>query len=100
MMEKAVEAQEAQKAAQAGAGAQTGIAATAASAEPRVKKKGSEPQAPRVVPTTTMKYASDVKHRADVEVVGTSVDGNSNGSASNGTGGAAAQLPRKKKSKK
>ncbi|MDQ3929235.1 MAG: YidC/Oxa1 family membrane protein insertase [Chloroflexota bacterium] len=87
MMDKALEAQEAQKATQA-----SGLAAgeSDGATTVRVKKKGSEPHV-KAVPTTTLKYASDLKYRG-------------NGSE-NGAGGADAPvsttpLPRKRRGKR
>jgi hypothetical protein len=106
MMDKALEAQEAQKAAQQ---PQNGLttaskAGTNGTATERVKKKGSDPQEPRAVPTTTMEYASDVKHRGNVRVSKNGHSTNGNGTvAENGTPTTPitpTQLPRKKKNKK
>jgi YidC/Oxa1 family membrane protein insertase len=91
MMDKALEAQQAQKAAQADAGGTTTTALSVEEPEVRPKGtgKGSQPQA-KPVPSTTLKYASDLRHRSN---------GSGNGST-NGVAAEAAKLPRKKKSKR
>ncbi len=91
MMDKAMEAQEVQKAAvqgekELGAG-ENGVA------EPRVKRKGSEPHV-KVVPTSTVKYASDLRYRENDESNG---NGRDNGLAAST---ASTQLPRKRRGKK
>jgi YidC/Oxa1 family membrane protein insertase len=110
MMAKAIEAQEAQKAVQSGSTA-TALAATGE--VERVKRKGSETQirpvrpepAPRVVPSTSMKYASDLKRRASVEVGVEGISGINGGNGADHTGGipspsSASHLPRKRKNRK
>lgn len=92
MMEKAIEAQEAQKAlegqASPAASTQTDGASTV-----RLKGKGKESEHPiKMVPTDTMKYASDLKNR-------------DNNHSENGLGpdtftSAPTQLPRKRRGKK
>jgi YidC/Oxa1 family membrane protein insertase len=93
MMEKALEAQQAQKAAQADAGGTAGATSELSTedpiARPKGSGKGSQPQV-KPVPSTTLKYASDLRHRSN---------GSSNGST-NGVTAEATRLPRKKKSKK
>jgi len=103
MMDKAVAAQEAQKVAQQSGITPESSAAGAATQADRVKKKGSEPQAPRTVPAPT----ANVKHRA-----GAPANGNGNGyvaggdglvegtESPNGISIGPTQLPRKKKNKK
>lgn len=96
MMEQAMEAQKAQQTA-----LQEGSTSGAVAAEtPRVKKKGSEPQV-KVVPTTTMKYSSDMKYRKG-EIAngnGVEVSGTSGGTAT-GELATPTQLPRKKRNRK
>lgn len=91
MMDKALEAQQTQKAAQAEVAGTTTTALSVEEPEARPKGtgKGSQPQV-KPVPSTTLKYASDLRHRSN---------GSTNGSG-NGIAAEAARLPRKKKSKK
>ncbi|MEO6458451.1 MAG: hypothetical protein ABIO92_09310, partial [Chloroflexia bacterium] len=92
MMDKALEAQQTQKAAQgevvAGA-TTTALSVEEPVARPKGSGKGSQPQA-RPEPSTTLRYASDLRNRSN---------GSANGST-NGVAAEAARLPRKKKSRK
>jgi YidC/Oxa1 family membrane protein insertase len=89
MMDKALEAQEAQKAAQAAEGTTTALSTEEPDVRPKGTGKGSQPQA-KPVPSTTLKYASDLRNRS-------SSSGNGTG---NGVAAEVTKLPRKKKSKK
>lgn len=90
MMDKALEAQQTQKAVQAeGAGTTTALSVEEPEARPKGTGKGSQPQV-KPVPSTTLKYASDLRHRSN---------GSGNGST-NGVAAEATRLPRKKKSRK
>ena len=103
MMDKAVAAQEAQKLAQQNGITPKSSAAGSATQADRIKKKGSEPQAPRTVPASSV----NVKHRA-----GAPANGNGNGYVAGGDGlvegtespngipAGPTQLPRKKKNKR
>ena len=89
IMDKALEAQQAQRAAQVdGAGTTTSLSVE--EPEERVKRKGSQPQE-KPVPSSTLKYASDLRNRTN---------GSGNGAAGNGVGTESPKLPRKKKSKR
>ena len=103
MMDKALEAQQAQKALQAEAGGTTSSTTALSVEEPEARPKGtgkgSQPQV-KPVASTTLKYASDLRNRG-------SSAGNGSGNGANGTNGTtnglateATRLPRKKKSKK
>jgi YidC/Oxa1 family membrane protein insertase len=100
MMDQALAAQEAQKAGQTGA-----ATATNGSSEPetpRVKRKGSEPSV-KTVPTSTMKYSSDLKYRKENN--GTSEGNGKYGSSTLSAGEGEltitpSTLPRKKKGRR
>src|SRR5688500_10402004 len=93
MMDKALEAQQAQKAGQGGtAGAEattTALSIEEPEVRPKGTGKGSQPQ-PKPEPSTTLRYASDLRNRSN---------GSANGST-NGVAAEATRLPRKKKSRK
>jgi len=117
MMDQAVEAQKAQKSQQAKGDGANDTPEDATPEVPRVKKKGSEPQV-KIVPTTTMKTASDLKYRkgetSNGHTAGTngveSSNGNgvekangvehTNGTVASGDLANPAPLPRKKRSRK
>ena len=92
MMDKALQAQEAQKAVETQAVTETGGMADGATTV-RLKGKGKGSEHPvKIVPTTNMRYASDLKHRGQHS---------GNGVESEEVGPVASQsLPRKRRGKK